>query len=253
VSLPPRYGAVYDIAALPAQGSTQVPLAATVTLTNTSSFAWSMAGTAAVRLAFHWADLAGRALVWDGQRTALPADVPVGGTVVVHPNIPAPASPGVYRLRLDLVREGVSWFSAQRVPTADATVVVGSPYVASYAPVPASEAAFLNGAATLDVKLTNVGATSWTAAGADPVRLSYHLLRPDGAIVVWDGARAPLSADVAPGGSTTVAIPVSVPSIGGAYVLWLDLVQEHVVWFSTLGVSQGRFAISIVGAVPQPH
>jgi len=146
----------------------------------------------------------------------------------------------------DLVREGVSWFSAQRVPTADATVVIGSPYLAGYAPVPASEAALMKGAATLDVVLTNLGAATWPAAGPDPVRLSYHLIGPDGTILVWDGARAPLSADVAPGASTSVTIPVSAPSsIDGAFVVWLDLVQEHVVWFSTLGVSQGHFAISI--------
>jgi subtilisin family serine protease len=245
VSLPLTYGAVYNIDSLPAHGSTDAPLAPSVTLTNTSSFAWAAFGPAPTRLAFHWADLGGHTLVWDGQRTALSADVPVGGTTVVHPTIPPPSSPGVYRLRLDLVREGVSWFSAQRVPTVDATVVVGSPYVASYAPVPASEAAFLSGSVTLDVKVANLGAATWPAAGPDPVRLAYHLIRPDGTILVWDGARAPLSADVAPGASTTVTIPVSAPSIDGAYVLWLDLVQEHVVWFSTLGVSQGHFAIVV--------
>ena len=245
VSLPLTYGAVYNIDPLPARGSTDAPLAASVRLTNTSSFAWSAQGSVPTHLAFHWADLAGRTVVWDGQRAALPADVPAGGTTVVRPTIPTPAAPGVYRLRIDLVREGVSWFSAQRVPTADASVVVGSPYLASYAPLAASEAAFLNGAATLDVKIANLGAATWPAAGPDPVRLAYHLIRPDGAIVVWDGSRAPLSADVAPGASTTVTIPVNAPSVDGAYVVWLDLVQEHVVWFSTLGVSQGHFAITV--------
>jgi hypothetical protein len=172
---------------------------------------------------------------------------------VVHATIPTPPVPGAYRLRLDLVREGVAWFSAESVPTADVAVFVGNGFAASYAPTPASEAAFVQGGRTLVVTVTNRGAVTWPAAGPTPVRLSYHLIRPDGSVIVWDGARAPLPADVGPGGSATVTVMVSVPPISGGYLLWLDLVQEHVAWFSTQGVGQGDFAISVPGVAPQPR
>jgi hypothetical protein len=253
VSAVPTYGAVYDIAALPALASTLAPIETTVTVTNASSFAWAATGPEPVRLAFHWADLDGRTLVWDGRRSALSADVPVGTAMAVHVTIPTPAVPGAYRLRLDLVREGVAWFSAENVPPAEVTVLVGNGYAASYAPIPASEAAFVRGGRTLDVTVKNLGVVTWPAAGPTPVRLSYHLIRPDGSIIVWDGERAPLPADVAPGGSATVTIPVSVPPISGGYLLWLDLVQEHVLWFSTQGVGQGDFAISVSGVAPPPR
>jgi type VII secretion-associated serine protease mycosin len=252
MSAVPTYGAVYDIASLPAVASTLAPIEAPVTLTNTSRFTWAAAGPDPVYLAFHWADLSGRTLVWDGRRSALPADVPVGTKTVVHATIPTPPVPGAYRLRLDLVREGVTWFSTENVPTADVAVFVGNGYAARYAPTPASEAAFVQGGRTLDVTVANVGAVTWLAGGPNSVRLSYHLIRADGSIIVWDGERAPLPADVAPGGSATVTIPVSVPPISGGYLLWLDLVQEHVVWFSAHGVGQGEFVIAVPGAT-QPQ
>jgi type VII secretion-associated serine protease mycosin len=250
LSAVPRYDAHYDVSALPAHTSTLDPIDATVTLTNTSNFVWAAAGADPVRLAFHWSDLAGRTIVWDGRRTVLPADVPLGGAVALHVTIPTPAAPGVYRLRLDLVREGVTWFSAAHVATPDIAVVVGNGYAASYAPTPASEAAFRAGARTLDVVVANLGAVTWPAGGITPVRLSYHLIRPDGSILVWEGERAPLPADLAPGGSAHVLIPISAPPVTGGYLVWLDLVQENILWFSSQGVAQGNFAFDVPGITP---
>jgi subtilisin family serine protease len=250
MSAVPTYGAVYDMAALPAVASILAPIDVPITVTNASSFAWPATGADAVHLAFHWADPSGRTLVWDGRRSALPADVPAGATTLVRATIPTPPLPGAYRLRLDLVREGVTWFSAENVPSPDVAVLVGNGYAASYAPTPASEAAFVQGGRTLDVTVANVGVVAWPAAGPTPVRLSYHLIRPDGSIIVWDGARAPLPTDVAPGGAATVTIAVSAPPISGGYLLWLDLVQERVMWFSAQGVGQGAFAIAVPGVTP---
>ena len=249
-SLAPAYGAVYGIAALPANPSTLTPINTTVTLTNTSNFVWTAGGAAPVHVAFHWSDLARRTILWEGQRSLLPADVPVGSTVLVPATIPTPSTPGAYVLRLDLVREGLSWFSAANVPTADVTVFVGSAYAARYAPTAASRAAFLRGTTrTLEVTVTNLGAVTWPAGGPTPVRLSYHLLLPNGSVSVWDGARASLAADIAPGRSATVSIAVTAPG-SGAYLLWLDLVQEGVVWFSSRGVAQGEYAIVVPGRAP---
>src|SRR5207237_8119944 len=110
----------------PARGPFAAPLVAQVKLTNSSSFTWSAAGANPVRLAYHWADLANSVIVWDGQRSALPADVPVGGSVTVAVTIPTPAKPGTYVLRLDLVREGLTWFSSAGVPTANVSIAISS-------------------------------------------------------------------------------------------------------------------------------
>ena len=239
------YGTTYDASGLPAKGATVAPITGTVRLTNTSNFIWSPNGPNPVRVGFHWADLAGRTVVWDGQRTVLPADVPIGGQVSVNLTIPTPAAPGTYQLRLDLVREGITWFSGAGVPPQTLTVVVTNGLAASYAPAASSQSTFALGPNAFSVTVSNTGVVTWPSAGPNPVHLSYHWLAADGSVVVWDGARALLPSDLAPGQSAVISVPVSSPDTTGSYVLRLDLVQEGVAWFSGQGVTPRDLAINV--------
>jgi len=240
-----RYSASYDVSAVPTKGTIAVPLSAQVRLTNTSSFAWTATGTNPVRLGYHWVDLGGNVVVWDGQRSPLPADVPIGGTVTVPATIATPTKPGPYALQLDLVREGVTWFSTAGAPPGSVTVAITSGLAASYAPTASAQSTFLVGTNTFSVAVANTGAVTWPAAGATPVHLSYHWLSPLGQVVIWDGARGALPTDVAPGQSAVVAIPIVSPPAVGPYTLRLDLVQEGVTWFSAQGVAPRDLAISV--------
>ena len=51
--------------------------------------------------------------VYDGVRTALPRDVAPGATVRLRAKVAAPPKPGRYRLHLEMVHEGVTWFGLQ--------------------------------------------------------------------------------------------------------------------------------------------
>ena len=239
------YGAGYDLGAVVPRATAGVPFTAAIGLTNRSGFPWTAAGANPVRLAYHWSTAAGATVVWDGQRTDLPADVPIGATASVRATIMPPALPGSYILRVDLVREGLTWFSGQGVPTADIPVAVGSGLGATYAPVATAASAFTFGPNTFSVSVTNTGTRTWTAAGPTPIHLSSHWLTAAGAMVVWDGARASLPADLAPGQSAVVALPVTAPSAAGAYLLRLDLVEEGVGWFSGQGVPPRDVPITI--------
>lgn len=240
-----RYGAFYDASAVPARGTIGTPLIAPVRLTNSSSFPWTATGANAVALAYHWADLANNTVIWDGQRSPLPADVPIGGTATVNAAIPTPKAPGTYVLRLDLVREGVAWFSSNGVATANVSVAVTSGLAASYAPAASAQSTFVLGPNTFSVTVTNTGTVTWPAGGATPVHLSYHWLGPTGQVVAWDGARGVLPADVAPGQSAVVTIPIVSPQTVGPYTLRLDLVQEGVTWFSAQGVTPRDIGITV--------
>jgi subtilisin family serine protease len=241
----PRYGATYGPAGVPTAGTIGGLLKGQVTLTNTSNFAWSAAGPNPVRLAYHWIDLGKNVVVWEGQRSALAADVPVGGTATVAVTIAPPAKPGAYVLQLDLVREGITWFSSNGVGTANVNVTITSGLGAGYAPVASAQSTFLLGATSFSVSVSNTGTATWPAAGATPVHLSYHWLSPSGQLVVWDGARGILPNDVTPGQSAVVAIPVTSPPATGPYTLRVDLVQEGVSWFSGQGVAPRDFAINV--------
>ena len=84
---------------------------------------------------------------------------------------------------------------------------------------------------TVSVTVTNTGTATWNASGANPVNLAYHWYDASGTAAVWDGARTPLGADVAPGGLRTIAAKVTAPSTAGPYQLRFALVKEGVQWF----------------------
>lgn len=82
-----------------------------VTILNTGTEEWSGTGSRPVRLSYHWKNIDGSVLVFDGIRTELSEKtVPAGGSVRQHVNVIAPSEKGVYTLVLTVVQEGVCWF-----------------------------------------------------------------------------------------------------------------------------------------------
>lgn len=234
----PTFSAKYDTSFTTRAATSGSRYVAKVAVTNTSQATWPASGSTPVRLSYHWADATGATVVWDGVRTDLPADLPAGATIAVNMNIVAPPTSGTYTLRIDLVRDGVAWFSQRGVPTGDVVVAVGSGLGATYATAATTATFFTAAPAPLSVTLTNTGTQPWLAGGPQPVHLSYHWIRGDGTVAVWDGLRAPpFASDVLAGQSTTVQLPVAAPPALGAYTLRLDLVQEGVAWFSGQGIA----------------
>ena len=82
-------------------------------ITNRGSGVWrasSRSGTGHVRLGVQLLDEEGRVLQRDYHRVSMPADVPPGGSVDLSFSCPAPADPGEYQFKFDLVCEGITWF-----------------------------------------------------------------------------------------------------------------------------------------------
>ena len=240
-----NYGATYSIAGgfnnpMPAGGTGTFD----VTLTNTGWFDWVKQGNGAnpVNLAFHWYDINGNLVAWDCVRKELNHNVAMdGGTDDITTEITAPNVPnGVYILRFDLVREGVTWFSSQGVSMSSDQIVNMTSYGATYNvtggfsnPMPAGTAALFT------VQLANTGSFTWIrqGGGANPVRLAFHWYNGAGQLVAWDCVRADLTKNVLAGDTDTIATWITTPNVPGAtYILKFDLVREGVTWFSSKGV-----------------
>jgi SAM-dependent methyltransferase len=86
------------------------------------------------------------------------------------------------------------------------------------------------------ITLVNTGWDEWRGDGEHPVRASYHWLRPDGRVEVFDGVRTALPRPVGPGDSCRLLVTVRAPATPGRYVLAIDLVKEGVTWFSQAGI-----------------
>ena len=78
------------------------------------------------------------------------------------------------------------------------------------------------------VVVQNTGETTWPAAG--PVRLSYHWLDKQGAVVTFEGLRTMLPGDVAPGETITLLAQVRVPSKSDGYRLQWQMLVEGRAW-----------------------
>lgn len=96
-------------------------------ITNRSDHPWPAAGRDGwflVMLRNHWRNRDGKMLVQDDGRALLPDDLPPGASVDVDIDVTAPGRPGRYRLELDLVQEGVTWFADRGSATAVVPVTV---------------------------------------------------------------------------------------------------------------------------------
>ncbi|MFW6137174.1 MAG: hypothetical protein ACOC5U_03750 [Candidatus Aminicenantaceae bacterium] len=83
-----------------------------ITLKNTGFITWSSKDkTRPVFLSYHWQDSSGNTLLYDGERTAFDHPVEPGGEAAADLNVKTPDSRGRLVLAVDMVCEGVTWFS----------------------------------------------------------------------------------------------------------------------------------------------
>ncbi len=100
----------------------------TVRLKNLGSEPWPARetpdGRNTVGLAYHWFDMEGKVVVWDGIRTRLRGDLAPGKSMTLQATVRAPDRPGRYRLQFDMVQELVAWFGTGKASAAAVPVTV---------------------------------------------------------------------------------------------------------------------------------
>jgi len=210
-----------------------------VTIRNDGTATWAAGGTNPVHVATHVADQAGKTVLWDGERAVLPSDVAPGASVMASVPVSAPLAAGSYRVRIDLVREGIAWFSGLGVATADVPLLVNPDFRAT---LPVGSLVVSRAQHTAVVSVTNSSSAAWSSGGVVSVVAAAHWFDTSGALLVWDGPRTKLPGTVAPGESVTLTVDLG-PVPPGAGFVTIDLVAEGLRWF-------GAGAIRPVTLVP---
>ncbi|HEV8228993.1 MAG TPA: hypothetical protein VGQ86_03465, partial [Candidatus Limnocylindria bacterium] len=236
----PTTTATYTVSNAPASVAAGGGLQLPVSLTNTGNQVWNATGANPVNLSYHWYDASGNAVVWEGARTALGADVAPQASRTLTAAVTAPNTPGAYTLRLALVKEGVAWFP----PSAALPVNALAAYVATVT-APTLPAFIAGGSYSVPITLRNSGAVVWNATGPNLIDVSYHWHDASGNTVVWDGTRNPLPANVDASASVSVPVRINAPTAPGSYVLTIDLVREGVAWFGQLGSTPYRVPVDV--------
>lgn len=100
----------------------------------------------------------------------------------------------------------------------------------------------------------NTSSVTWPARGRDDdtrsVRLGNHWRSRFGFMRVFNDRRERLPYDVAPGESVELGLEVYVPAKPGVYILELDMVQENVRWFASVGSPPTRIRVRVHPARP---
>ncbi len=110
----PNYRVTFLTQETPASVVARDTMAVHFRLRNDGAKTWLRNGPNPFRLGSHWYDAASQeVLVATGYHNDLPANVPPGSEVELRAGVMAPDAPGAYRLRWDMVHEGVTWFTSQ--------------------------------------------------------------------------------------------------------------------------------------------
>lgn len=125
------------LAALPSGLFVGEALIVELELANCGRAPWLTSGAYPVRVGYRWLNAAGFPVVADGGRAALPAPVPPGMLVRAELRVEAPPEPGNYTLQIELLEEGMAWFSHHGIPPLNLAV--------SFAAATAPRVAILNG------------------------------------------------------------------------------------------------------------
>src|SRR2546430_13361956 len=175
-----------------------------VTIRNIGNGIFPTTSAFPVNLAYHRTSASGANVIWDGSRTPLGGDVLSGQSVTVNAAVTAPTTGGSYVLKLDLVQEGVAWFSSKGAATGNTAVTLEGPVIASFGANYAIPTITGTAASTTTAQITlgNTSNFAWPAGGGNPVTLSYHWYTTAGKTGARRGLRTKLPADV-PAGQLT--------------------------------------------------
>jgi hypothetical protein len=182
--------------------------------------------------------------VWPALADARRRDAPDTVLAVLHPdpNQVRDRIPVLRRLRLSFFREGFV------LPVRPVPLTAFEQSLEIRVPLPRFT---VGRVARLRVAVKNPTADPWSALGPGgfhferSVHLSYHWLKPDGTLILYEGERTELPRDLLGGEQVEVTAAVRPPGEAGRFTLRLTLVQEGVGWFDEQGGTPLDLAIDV--------
>ena len=118
------YDAVYRLESAPGTVTSGAEFSVVVVVTNRSWREWSSHDQARIFLSSRILNQRGDIVTADGPRTPFPRTVQPGDDCAVYLKVRAPNQPGQFRVLVDGVHEGVSWFSDAGTPPLEFSVKV---------------------------------------------------------------------------------------------------------------------------------
>ncbi|MEA2015985.1 MAG: LCP family protein [Actinomycetota bacterium] len=236
-----RYNAEYsEVDKIPASMTQNTMYKFKIRVKNKGALDWNQDSENPVYLGYHWIDLdSGEIVVYDGRRSIIPqSGVATGDEVIFDLAVVSPSEAGNYILQVDLVHEGVTWFSIQGVPMLERNILIDVSYGAEYDDGGETPEYLEPGEEfEVTVKVKNSGFMMWESTGKERMDLGAHWIdRDTEEAVIWDGERGLLPSDVSHGEEAEIEMTIKAPDKPGNYTLQYDMAHERVTWFSDRGI-----------------
>jgi len=170
-----------------------------------------------------------------GAAATLATAIQPGASAMVTVPFVVPAL-GSYVARWDLQSSGVWWTTIKGTPVRDVwfnSADWSADWVKDNVPI-----SWVAGETRLiTVTVQNDGGRVWPAGGSNPVQLGYKWVSNGTGNTFPGPARVGLSADVPPGGTVTLSIPVTAPVYPTNYTMYLDLYKQNEFAFADKGIA----------------
>jgi hypothetical protein len=170
-----------------------------------------------------------------GASATLPNALAPGASMTVSVTFPVPAL-GSYVARWDLQTSGAWWNTIKGTPVRDMWFNAAdwsADWVKDNVPI-----SWVAGETRLiTVTVQNDGGRTWPATGTNPVQLGYKWVSNSTGNTFPGPARVGLAADVPPGGTAILTIPVVAPVYPTNYTMYLDLYKQNEFAFADKGVA----------------
>ncbi len=157
---------------------------------------------------------------------ALSSSVTPGSNVTFTFTITAPATPGTYQLKYQMVQQGVEFFGEWCGP---ASITVTRPNNAACVSHTIPLIMTVGEHKTVSVKVKNTGTTTWTPTGTGSNY--YYIAVVSGNPSQFGVPYVALPASVPPGSNATFTFAITAPITPGTYQLKYQMVQEGVEFF----------------------
>ena len=81
-----------------------------IKLTNGGYLKWHVGEPNPINISYHIYDESGKQILVEGERTSITKELDKGEGLELEMNFQAPEKPGKYKIELDMVHEGITWF-----------------------------------------------------------------------------------------------------------------------------------------------
>lgn len=218
-----------------------------VEVLNISDDVWETTKLTPIFLSYHWYDLDGNEVVFEGERTALVEKVLPNHSMRQKMAVLAPNYVGELRLSLTLVNEGEYWLDELGLSSYSINFNVLPVEPASLGSVEIHskfEGGYAGTSQYIDVQVINDSEESWVSSPETPIYLCYHIYHVDGSVYQHEGLRSDIKS--LPGSKNTQDVKFKFPVVPGLFLLEMTVVHDGVAWLENQGLRTTRHKFQVL-------